>query len=113
MAAGRGGARPLGATLSTVAQTAGTSLSDPAPLIGAPLLLAVLAMAACYVPARKSLRIDPATSLRQEQEMLIRLKSSRLDHAESPWSDSAWGRIAPRRRPWGCPARFPRGRIEI
>jgi ABC-type lipoprotein release transport system permease subunit len=39
---------------------------DPALLVGAPLLLASLAMVACYLPARKSTRIDPATALRQE-----------------------------------------------
>ena len=39
---------------------------DPALLVGAPLLLAALALAACYVPARKSMRIDPAIALRQE-----------------------------------------------
>jgi predicted permease len=38
---------------------------DPALLVGAPLLLASLAMVACYLPARKSMRIDPATTLRQ------------------------------------------------
>ena len=30
------------------------------------LLLAALALGTCYVPARKSLRIDPAAALRQE-----------------------------------------------
>jgi ABC-type antimicrobial peptide transport system permease subunit len=35
-------------------------------LIGAPLLLGSLALAACYLPARKSARIDPAIALRQE-----------------------------------------------
>jgi putative ABC transport system permease protein len=39
---------------------------DPALLVGAPLLLASLALVACYVPARKSMRIDPAVALRQE-----------------------------------------------
>ncbi len=39
---------------------------DPALLIGAPVLLASLALAACYLPARKSTRIDPAIALRQE-----------------------------------------------
>jgi predicted permease len=40
---------------------------DPALLVGAPLLLlAALALGACYVPARKSMRIDPDIALRQE-----------------------------------------------
>jgi len=38
---------------------------DPALLVGAPLLLASLALVACYVPARKSMRIDPAMALRE------------------------------------------------
>ncbi len=39
---------------------------DPRLLLGAPLLLALLAMLACYVPARKSARIDPLLALREE-----------------------------------------------
>ena len=35
-------------------------------LIGAPLLLAALALLACYVPARKSTLIDPLKALRQD-----------------------------------------------
>jgi putative ABC transport system permease protein len=41
-------------------------MSDPLLLVGAPLLLAAIALVACYLPARKSLRIDPAVSLREE-----------------------------------------------
>lgn len=41
-------------------------MHDPRLLVGAPLLLAVLAMAACYVPARKSTQIDPLNALREE-----------------------------------------------
>ena len=44
----------------------GGSNSRPALLVGAPLLLAVLALVACYLPARKSMQIDPAVTLRQE-----------------------------------------------
>ena len=66
LAAGHTGLRLLSATLASIAQTAGTSMSDPALLLGAPLLLAAVALVACYLPARRSLRIDPAVSLRQE-----------------------------------------------
>ena len=62
----RAGTRVLGAFLAEISRTAGNSESDPMLIFGAPLLLAALAMAACYVPARKSMRIDPAITLRQE-----------------------------------------------
>lgn len=39
---------------------------EPAVLVGAPMLLASLALAGCYGSARKALRIDPAIALRRE-----------------------------------------------
>jgi predicted permease len=66
LAGARAGTRVLAAFMSEVARTAGTSTSDPMLMIGAPLLLAFLAMLACFVPARKSMRIDPAVALRSE-----------------------------------------------
>jgi ABC-type antimicrobial peptide transport system permease subunit len=66
LAGGGAGLRLLSAYLSEVAKTTGTTASHPALLLGAPLLLASLALVACYVPARKSMRIDPVVALRQE-----------------------------------------------
>jgi predicted permease len=47
----------IGATIST---------SDPLFIFGATLLLAGVALIACYLPARKTTAIDPAVALRQE-----------------------------------------------
>ncbi len=57
------GIRALSRLFFTVASV---KSADPVLLLGAPLLLAGVALAACYVPARKSMRIDPAVMLRQE-----------------------------------------------
>jgi len=43
-----------------------TSTNDPLLLFGAPVLLAGLTMIACYLPARRSIHIDPAITLREE-----------------------------------------------
>jgi putative ABC transport system permease protein len=59
-----GGARALASILSALAESVSASQYDPVLLLGAPLLLAGLALLACYVPARRSMRIDPAVALR-------------------------------------------------
>jgi macrolide transport system ATP-binding/permease protein len=63
LAAAWAGIRILSGLFFTVASV---QSSDPLLLAGAPLLLAALAMLACYLPARRSTRIDPAAALRQE-----------------------------------------------
>lgn len=59
-------AKILSALTSIFAQALNIGTNDPRLLIGAPLLLAGLAMIACYVPARKSIKVDPLIALRQE-----------------------------------------------
>jgi predicted permease len=66
LAGARAGTKVLAGFMETIARTSGASMSDPVLLIGAPALLAVLTLVACYVPARKSMSVDPVVTLRSE-----------------------------------------------
>jgi len=57
------GASSLTAQLASVFET---RAGDPLLVIGAPMLLATLALLACYLPARRATRIDPVAALREQ-----------------------------------------------
>jgi putative ABC transport system permease protein len=44
----------------------GVGATDPATFLGVPLALAAVGLAACYIPARRAAKVDPAAVLRCE-----------------------------------------------
>ena len=63
LAIGLAGAAILARTLSGLVYGIGTL--DPITFVSVPALLCAVALAACFVPARRAASVDPITTLRQ------------------------------------------------
>ena len=63
---GVGAVLAFGLTREMRSMIYGVSAADPLTFVGVSLLLILGAVAACYVPARRAMRVDPMMALRYE-----------------------------------------------
>lgn len=64
LALGLAGALALTHVLSSLLYGVGTR--DPVTFVAVPVVLLIVALAACWIPARRAMRVDPLTALRSE-----------------------------------------------
>jgi putative ABC transport system permease protein len=56
----------LGATRAFATLLYQTTPNDPETFVAVPIVFALVAAAACYLPARRAMRVDPIVALRYE-----------------------------------------------
>jgi len=56
----------LGATRSLTTLLYQVAPNDPLTFVAVPILFVAVAVAACYLPARRGMRVDPLVALRYE-----------------------------------------------